>query len=238
MSALVFLAALNACSPYSPDLGNAPYICADTDPKCPDGYACQAIGTQNVCVDSSGVGPGQDSGPGHDSGPHGEAGGSCASPFSGVLATWTLTGQTGSQISTAAATSTSGVTAGAVQRGGALSPASGTNSINSSGWSTGALDKTKFYTVMLTAPSGCSISTTSLMLDATASGTGPTSMPIGTSADAFAATAQGSTTSAGMVSVVANGSGTLEIRFYGLGASATTGTMRIQNTLSVTGTLQ
>ncbi|CAN5720994.1 hypothetical protein BH11MYX2_BH11MYX2_27760 [soil metagenome] len=232
-STAFLIAALAACSPYSPDLGNAPYICADTDPRCPDGYACQTIGAQNVCVDSSGVGPGQ------DSGPHGEAGGSCAAPFSGVLATWSLTGQTGSQVSTAAATSTSGVTAGALKRGGALTPASGTNSINSSGWSLGAQDTTKFYTVTLTAPSGCSISTSSLALDMTASGTGPTSAAIATRADAFAATTPASTATPGMVSVTtSSASGMLEIRVYGSGASATTGTMRIQNTLTVTGTLQ
>jgi hypothetical protein len=151
-----------------------------------------------------------------------------------VLATWTLTGQTGSQTSTAGVAGSSGVTAGAISRGGSLTPASGTNSINSSGWSTGALDKTKYYTVTLTAPSGCSISTSSLAIDLTASGTGPASAAIGTNADSFASTAT-APLAAGDVPLTADASGMLEIRVYGTGATATTGTMRIQNTFSVTG---
>lgn len=48
--ALVFLAAA-ACSPYSPDLGAAPFLCGSAAPVCPDGYACNAGagGTAGVC---------------------------------------------------------------------------------------------------------------------------------------------------------------------------------------------
>ncbi len=53
---LVFLAApLGACSPYSPDLGAAPFLCGSADPKCTDGYSCMPNGSGSpVCVDSSG----------------------------------------------------------------------------------------------------------------------------------------------------------------------------------------
>jgi hypothetical protein len=233
--AFVLSAALSACSPYSPDLGGTPYLCSSVEPQCPDGYTCQAIGTQNVCVDMNGSI--HDSGMQGDSGPPGDSSGACA--FSGALATWSLTGQTGSQASTASATNAQGVTAGALTRGGALTPAAGTNSINSSGWSTGGLDKTKYYTLALTPPNGCGIGVMSLALDWSASGTGPTSAAIGTSADGFTATTPATTMGSSTVSISANApSGMLEIRVYGLGASATTGTMRIQNTLSVTGALQ
>ena len=41
-----------ACSPYSPDLGTAPFLCGSADPKCPDGYTC------NMATDAgTGTGP-------------------------------------------------------------------------------------------------------------------------------------------------------------------------------------
>lgn len=47
---LVFLVLLAGC-PYKPDLSSQPFLCGDTDPKCPHGYNCQADqeGTM-VCV--------------------------------------------------------------------------------------------------------------------------------------------------------------------------------------------
>ncbi|HUJ57183.1 MAG TPA: hypothetical protein VLX92_01760 [Kofleriaceae bacterium] len=44
------LASFAACSPYAPNLGNEPFLCGSADPKCPDGYTCEANGTQMVCV--------------------------------------------------------------------------------------------------------------------------------------------------------------------------------------------
>jgi len=51
------LAAIAACNPYSPDLGDAPFKCGTDDPVCPDGYecveysasdkVCERIGTEN-----------------------------------------------------------------------------------------------------------------------------------------------------------------------------------------------
>jgi hypothetical protein len=38
-----------ACDPYSPDLGNAPYRCATSEPKCPDGYDAVTVGQPNLC---------------------------------------------------------------------------------------------------------------------------------------------------------------------------------------------
>jgi hypothetical protein len=42
VSILVSASALAACSPFDPDLGPAPYICGDVEPRCPSGYTCQA----------------------------------------------------------------------------------------------------------------------------------------------------------------------------------------------------
>jgi hypothetical protein len=35
-------AAIAGCSPYDPDLSDAPFLCGDEAPRCPDGYACIA----------------------------------------------------------------------------------------------------------------------------------------------------------------------------------------------------
>jgi hypothetical protein len=52
---------LAACSPYSPDLGAAPFRCgpADQDKRCPDGYTCipgQGSDAAEVCVENGGNG--------------------------------------------------------------------------------------------------------------------------------------------------------------------------------------
>ncbi len=54
---LVTLAA--ACSPYSPDLPVAPFLCGDSAPVCPDGFTCQPSGAQMICVDTAGSGNGE-----------------------------------------------------------------------------------------------------------------------------------------------------------------------------------
>ena len=51
------LVGLAACSPFAPDLGGSPYLCGDTAPQCPEGYACQDNGTGKlVCVSPDGPG--------------------------------------------------------------------------------------------------------------------------------------------------------------------------------------
>ena len=47
-------AALVACSPFDPNLGGSPYLCADEEPRCPEGYTCEAQGTNMVCIGASG----------------------------------------------------------------------------------------------------------------------------------------------------------------------------------------
>ena len=47
------------CSPFDPDLGGVPYKCgpAGTEPRCPENYTCQTVGTSEVCVSNEGPGP-------------------------------------------------------------------------------------------------------------------------------------------------------------------------------------
>jgi hypothetical protein len=62
--------AIAGCSPYDPDLGNAPYLCAAQEPRCPDGYTCMDSGGQALCVANDGLPP--------DPKPDGQSGFECA----------------------------------------------------------------------------------------------------------------------------------------------------------------
>ena len=63
-STILGLAALAGCSPYNPDLGNSPYLCAAAEPRCPDDYECVDSGGRMVCVTAGGVAPDSGSGSG------------------------------------------------------------------------------------------------------------------------------------------------------------------------------
>ena len=62
-------AATSACTPYSPDLGAAPFKCGplEQSPRCPDGYTCIPQAGSNapeVCIQNGGDGTIPDSGTG------------------------------------------------------------------------------------------------------------------------------------------------------------------------------
>ena len=166
------------------------------------------------------------------------ASGSCATPNTGILATWSFAGATGAQVSTAATASAPGITAGAVTRSGGVTAVSGAGSINSSGWPTGAVEAAKYYTFTIAPPPGCRLDLTEMMIDARASASGPASSVVATSADAFAHTTVVATSAPGPVAlIVTDATGTIELRVYGSGATSASGTLRIQSTLSLRGTL-
>lgn len=48
-----------------PDLGDAPFLCNDGYPQCPDGYHCVVVGDDNYCV-KEGLAVGETGTPGHD----------------------------------------------------------------------------------------------------------------------------------------------------------------------------
>lgn len=58
-SAFLSFALLAACSPYSPDLGYAPFTCGSADPQCPDGYVCMPTGSAQTptCIAPGGTAP-------------------------------------------------------------------------------------------------------------------------------------------------------------------------------------
>jgi hypothetical protein len=165
--------------------------------------------------------------------------GSCASAFSGILASYDFSAQSGSETSVTVSSTATGVTAGSFRRASSLTASSGSGSINSTNWATSSSrDTTKYYSVSITPPAGCAMSLTSLGVDAAKSSTGPASGAAATDADSFASTstAATSTTSTPALSVT-GATGAVEIRIYGYHASGTSGTFRVQNTFTISGSL-
>jgi hypothetical protein len=57
LAILVLALPAAACSPYSPDLGAAPFLCGSAAPACPDGYICSmGTGSAGVCTKMGGSG--------------------------------------------------------------------------------------------------------------------------------------------------------------------------------------
>lgn len=224
LRSVMLVVAVAACTPYEPDLGNTPFFCGNTDPSCPDGYTCQMTGAGSGVCTKGGTGPG----------------GHCAMAASGELASWDLTGQPGTQDATPAATTLAGVTAQPVTRSPSLSPSPGTDSISASNWPTaGQPDPASYYTLSLAAPSGCGLTLSSIMIDVKSSSTGPASAALSTSEDGFVQDLPVSTSAPGQLTLsITSTSGALELRVYGYSAAAATGTMRIQNALSITGAIE
>ena len=139
-----------------------------------------------------------------------------------------------------ATSSAAGVAAGRFGRSSALSSYSGSGSINSTNWSTTSqLDATKYYTVTIAPPSGCALSITSISVDAKASSSGPSSAVIGTSLDNFSQKGIVSTSVPSTPTMsVSNATNSVEVRIYAYSATSSSGTLRVQNTFTVSGSLQ
>jgi hypothetical protein len=163
--------------------------------------------------------------------------GSCTAPGSGTLATWAFAAETGDQASTVAASTATGVVAGAVARGSGVTPDSGAGSINSTDWALGGLrDPTKYYTFAVSPPPGCLLDLTTVSISTRASTSGPASAVVATSIDGFkATTAVGASSASAVTLAVANAAGLVELRIYGYAAMRTTGTWRLDAMLSVAG---
>lgn len=202
--------------------------------------ACaSASETSGVQVDAA-VGGDAAAQPGKDAAPPGAdaPASGCANAFTGTLATWDFSGEPGTQASTAVASTATGVSAGAVTRSAALTAVSGANAINASSWPTAAQpDATKYYALTLTAPTDCTLSLTSLAIDAKASGTGPAMAGVASSLDSFAQLVGISTSAPSTPTMTLGDTATIELRVFGYAASGTAGTLRLQSTLSVVGSV-
>jgi hypothetical protein len=160
--------------------------------------------------------------------------------FSGTLVTFDLSQEPGSEASVSPKSSAPGVTVAPLKRSSALSSVSGTGTINASGWTTaGNPDQTHYYTFTITPPAACATTLTTLSVDSSASSTGPSSAAAGTSADSFASPVAFNPGSVSSVSITgANGTkGAIEVRIYGYAAGGTGGTLRVRNTLTLSGSL-
>jgi hypothetical protein len=156
----------------------------------------------------------------------------------GVLATFALGGQPGNE-STAPGSAVAGVSVRPLSRASAITPVMGSGSINGSNWSTAAsADAARYYSLAVTPAPGCAVTLSQIAIDVRASSTGPASVDVATNADGFAAhSASVAGTGVTTVSLSATGSGPIEIRVYGYGASGSAGTLRIQNTMTVSGSI-
>jgi hypothetical protein len=125
-------------------------------------------------------------------------------------------------------------------RASGLTATAAQNSISSSGWpQSSQIDTSKYYTLALTPPSGCTLDITSLAVDAKTSGTGPAGGSAATSVDSFAGMSAVQTNAISSPAMTVSGAtGQVEIRIYGFGATSASGTFRIENTFTVTGSLQ
>ncbi len=168
--------------------------------------------------------------------------GSCASAGSvEALAMFDFSSLSGAETKVAATSTASGVTAGALSRSASLTAASGSGSINASGWSTASSDdKSAYYSAKITPPSGCAIDLTSVALTEKSSSAGPTHGDVGTDADAFATLTSFATDGSATVAVTAAGvaGSPIEIRIFGYGATSSGGTMRLTGTLTISGSLR
>jgi hypothetical protein len=167
-----------------------------------------------------------------------DAGSSCAAS-TGVLVTYDFTGQPGNQTSTAATSTMAGATAGSAARSTSITAVAGAGSINASDWSTSSIDPTRYYTLTVTPSGSCALDITSVSIDTKASGTGPSTAAIATSDDNFVTMSSFTPGTVQVVSLSVTGATTaVEVRIYGYSASGTEGTLRIENTLTVSGALQ
>jgi hypothetical protein len=170
---------------------------------------------------------------------HGDAPAASGCTFSGVLATWDFSGETGSETSKGVATTAANITATAFTRGSGINATSGSGSMNSNNWPTASsADATKYYTVTITPAAGCTLSLTSVAIDAKSSASGPSTAGVGTDADQFAQHTTVSTTAPSTPALSVTGAtGAVEIRVFAWSATGATGTFRVQNTFSVSGAL-
>ncbi len=217
---------------------------ADTGSAGPTGDDAGVVETGTPETGSADTGTGADTGSVSDAGPEtGVTDSGCVGHgTTGALVTFDLSSQSGSETTAAATKSATGVTGGAtLARASGLTAVSGSGSINSSGWPTSTTaTATDYYTLTVTPAAGCSVTLSSIALDVKASSTGPAKGDVATSADTFGThTASFAGTATPTVALTGvTGTGPIEVRFYGYAATGSSGTFRIENTLTLSGSIE
>jgi hypothetical protein len=171
-----------------------------------------------------------------------DAGPISACAFTGPLLAFDLGQAMGAQVDLLPAAKAAGLSATALRRSGVVTVASN-HAMNASDWPSGSLDVARHFAFTVTPPAGCAFTAATLSVDLKASATGPTSAAVGTSADGFGALQSVPVSTAGgpvVVPVLGGGGkagGVVEVRIFGFAASSSAGTLRLQGTLALTGSI-
>ena len=100
-------------------------------------------------------------------------------------------------------------------------------------------DKTLYYTFSVTPAAGCTLSLASLAIQTAASGTGPANFDVGTSVDNYTALSTAyAGTSTDTVTLSASAAGAITVHVFGYGATGSGGTMRIEGTMTLSGSIE
>ena len=199
-------------------------------------------GTKDGGSDGGVADGGTDAGDGGpaDGGTDAGDGGPCS--YSGTLVTYDMNALTGTAAKADPTTVNAGLTATAITRVG-VSGVSANGGLNANNWpNTATANAGKYFTLSFTAPAGCAVATSSITLDLKSSSSGPTKAGLATSADAYATETPATVTTVGGATTVAvvtdtAAGGTLEVRIYGYSAALASGTMRVEDVLSIQGNL-
>jgi hypothetical protein len=160
--------------------------------------------------------------------------------FAGTLVTFDATPLVGSAVQLAPASTGPGVAASPLTRAG-VGAVGASGGFNANGWPTAGLDLGKHFTFSIAPPAGCAVRVSQISLAVAASSSGPQSAALATSADGYATpkpfALSGVTVDVPLAAVGA-ASAPLELHLYGYGATSTTGTLRVTDVLTVTGSLE
>lgn len=167
--------------------------------------------------------------------------GACAFATAGSLVSFDLSALVGTPAKASPSSSAAGLIVTPLTRTG-VTAASASGAINASAWPIGGLDTGKHYAFTVTPPVGCTLTLTTLAADVKASSNGPATAAIATSVDNYVAVRSSPLTSAagaiafpvpGVVAVQAK----VELHVYGFAAGSPGGTMRLQNAMTLSGSL-
>jgi hypothetical protein len=165
----------------------------------------------------------------------------CANMFTGVLVTYSFSGNAGNEATEPAASAVTGVIGTPIVRSNGLVAELDASSLSSSNWPTSTtVDPNRYYKFSIVpSTTNCLLSLTSVSIDPHASPLGPTIAAIATSTDNFASKSVIPVSSASTPALaVMNATSSVEIRIYAYGASSSGGKFRLDNTLTVSGSLK
>ncbi len=158
--------------------------------------------------------------------------------FGQDLVAYDFTGENGNQLFTATSNVATNMTASSLVRGGGVSASGAGGSMSSTGWSTGAIDLTDYYSFTVTPDAGYSLDLDELNFGERRSGSGIRNFEIRTSLDGYSASYFSTTFSDNTSTrhhnftfdpAFANITTAITIRIYGYNAEGSGGTWRIVN---------